>query len=73
MKAENSDTQSDSELEIISKSFKDNHKLDESLSSGIQRIKKFIEKNNQKLLNKFGRNKTNGNPIFLNKKRKYDN
>ena len=75
MKAENSDTESDSELELISKSFKESQKMEESLSNGINRIKRFIEKNNQKLISKYGRNKANnnGNQLFLNKKRKYEN
>jgi hypothetical protein len=59
------DTQSDSELEVIAKSFKEGQKLGESLSQGINRIKRFIEKNNQKLSN-------SKKPIFLNKKRKLE-
>ncbi len=65
IKVDGNDTQSDSELEVIAKSFKDGRKMGESLSQGINRIKKFIEKNNQKL-------KPKNRPIFLNKKRKLE-
>jgi hypothetical protein len=65
IKIDNNDTQSDSELEVIAKSFKEGQKLGESINLGLNRVRLFIEKNNQKL---FITKKT----IFLNKKRKFE-
>jgi hypothetical protein len=68
---ENSEnTESDSEMELIVKSLNEDQGMQDLMKNGIQRLRKFMEKNNKKLDPKSSKSKTN---TFLNKKRKHEN
>ena len=72
---EHSDIESESEIELIAKSFNEDNTLNELIKGGVQRLRRFITKKQEsktKIVNPTPVKMSNNN-TFLNKKRKHEN